>query len=322
MTSGRTTQPERGGHPTVPARHLLSIDPLTTRDLGSIVDSALRIKESDAAVDKLLAGEGALATLFFEPSTRTRASFERAGTRLGLHVMNLDVGASSVAKGESLIDTLRTVESLGARFIVMRHASSGVHEFASTRLATASLLNAGDGRHQHPTQALLDCVTLTERFGTIQGRTIAIVGDILHSRVARSNIAAFTKLGARVRLVGPRSMLPETIGEAFGVELFHELEPGVAGADAVYLLRSQLGRQPAPGFGAGAGYHRLFGLTSARLDAINPDAVVLHPGPANPGVECSAELLDSARALVRAQVSDGVAARMAALLWLAGKHPS
>jgi aspartate carbamoyltransferase catalytic subunit len=183
-------------------------------------------------------------------------------------------------------------------------------------------LNAGDGRHQHPTQALLDCVTLIERFGSLEGKTIAIVGDILHSRVARSNIGAFTKLGARVRLVGPRSMLPAEMGEAFGVECVHDLVSGIEGADVLYLLRIQLERQSSAVFGSGGEYHRLFGLTSARLASINPKAIVMHPGPANHGVEASGELLASEKSLVREQVANGVVARMSALLWLCGRAVS
>jgi len=310
-------EPAQSGEPSLKSRHLLSIDPLHTRELASLVELALEIKATDEPRQDL-AGM-TVANLFFEPSTRTRASFEQAARRLGADVLSLDVSASSVAKGESLVDTLHTIESVGARVIVMRHASSGVHEFAAAHLTTASLLNAGDGRHQHPTQALLDCVTLTERLGSIQGKTIAIVGDILHSRVARSNIAAFSKLGARVRLVGPRTMLPPTIAEAFGVESHHSLEEGIRGADAVYILRIQLERQARAIYGSGSEYHRQFGLSSARLEELNPSALVMHPGPVNPGVEMTAELMRSPRSLIRAQVANGVFARMACLAWLTGK---
>ena len=314
LTQNAETQGERG----IPSRHLTSIDPLTKRDLEGLVDLALRCKQeashgpSDALRGRLV------ANLFYEASTRTRASFERAAMLLGADVMNLEMGSTSVVKGESLVDTLHTIESVGARFIVMRHASSGIHEAVAAHLRSASLLNAGDGRHQHPTQALLDCVTLRERLRSLEGKTIAIVGDILHSRVARSNISAFSKLGARVRLVGPRTMLPETIGDAFGVEVSHDLACGIDGVDCVYLLRIQLERQRRAIYGAGGEYHRNFGLSTKRLDATNPGAVVMHPGPANHGVEATGELLASDRSLVREQVANGVYARMAALRWLEG----
>jgi len=305
--------------PTLRRRHLLSIDPLTKRDLTGLIDLAISLKSRDSEGPLGTFRGVTLANLFFEASTRTRASFEQAARRLGADVLNLDVSASSVSKGESLIDTLHTIESVGARFFVVRHAGAGMHEFLSPYLASGSLINAGDGRHQHPTQALLDCVTLVERLGSLEGKTIAIVGDILHSRVARSNISAFAKLGARVRLVGPRTMLPETIGEAFGVETFHTLDEGIRGADVVSLLRIQLERQERPIFSSGSEYHRLFGLSSARLDSINPDAVVMHPGPVNPGVEMTTELMRSERTLIREQVANGVFARMATMLWLDGR---
>ncbi|MEQ9616700.1 MAG: aspartate carbamoyltransferase catalytic subunit [Phycisphaerales bacterium] len=320
MSQPTRTQHDSRTEPGLRPRHLLSVDPLTRRDLEAIIDLALSLKATDEPRGDL-AGL-TLANLFFEPSTRTRASFEQAARRLGADVLNLDMGASSVVKGESLVDTLHTIESVGARFVAMRHASSGVHEFAAPHLTTASLLNAGDGRHQHPTQALLDCVTLCEKLGSIEGKTIAIVGDILHSRVARSNIAAFSKLGARVRLVGPRTMLPRTIVDAFGVDATHELAEGVRGADAVYLLRIQLERQERAIYGSGGAYHRQFGLSTKRLDELNPGAIVMHPGPVNPGVEMTAELMTSARSLIRAQVTNGVFARMAAMLWLCGKGAS
>ncbi|CAE7760743.1 pyrC, partial [Symbiodinium necroappetens] len=246
------------------------------RDLERLVETALELKATDEPRGDL--SGLTLANLFFEASTRTRASFEQAARRLGADVLNLDMGASSVVKGESLVDTLHTIESVGARFVAMRHAASGVHEYVAPRLTSASLLNAGDGRHQHPTQALLDCVTLHEKLGSIEGKTIAIVGDILHSRVARSNIAAFTKLGARVRLVGPRTMLPQTIVDAFGVDATHDLAEGIANADVVYLLRIQLERQARAIYGSGGEYHRHYGLSTKRLDVLNPGAIVMHPG--------------------------------------------
>jgi len=303
-----------------PHRHLLGIEGLTPQEIGSILDLADTYVDQNRQINKkgsVLSGRTQI-NLFFEASTRTLSSFELAGKRLGADVMNMSVSSSSIKKGETLIDTAATLNAMHPDLIVVRHGDSGAVELLSQKVSCA-VLNAGDGSHEHPTQALLDCVTLVERLGSLEGKTIAIVGDILHSRVARSNISAFAKLGARVRLVGPRTMLPETIGEAFGVETFHTLDEGIRGADVVSLLRIQLERQERPIFSSGSEYHRLFGLSSARLDSINPDAVVMHPGPVNPGVEMTTELMRSERTLIREQVANGVFARMATMLWLDGR---
>ncbi|MET3892337.1 aspartate carbamoyltransferase catalytic subunit [Bosea sp. OAE506] len=258
--------------------------------------------------------------LFFEPSTRTQASFELAGKRLGADVMNMSVASSSVKKGETLIDTAATLNAMRPDIIVVRHHAAGaVHLLA--RKVGCSVVNAGDGAHEHPTQALLDALTIRRNKGRIMGLTVAICGDILHSRVARSNIILLNALGAKVRLIAPSTLLPAGI-ERMGVEVFTDMNKGLEGADIVMMLRLQLERMHGAFVPSSKEYFRYFGLDREKLQRAQPDALVMHPGPMNRGVEISSEVADGAQSLIREQVEMGVAVRMAVLDALAQHLPN
>lgn len=297
--------------PTASARHLLQIQELGASAIEAFLLRAQQFR--DRPPPAILAGRR-LVNLFFENSTRTRTSFETAARRLGADVTNFDLASSSVKKGESLLDTVRTIDAMEPDFIVLRHASAGAPAFIAAH-TRASMINAGDGSHEHPTQALLDALTLKQRFGRIAGLRIAIVGDLLHSRVARSNIWCLGTLGAKLTLAGPRAFVPETYAGfgGFDVRVTHDLAAAVEGADAVMLLRIQLERMQKGLFPSLSEYHRVYGLTSERLDRMAPKAVVLHPGPFNRGVEISGELADSERSLILQQVANGVPTRMGVL---------
>ena len=295
-----------------PSRHLIDLDHLDVRELRGLLDDAIALRADPWCGD--LQGRGA-AMLFFEASTRTRLSFEGAARRCGALVTRFDAGTSSVVKGETLVETVRTVEAIGADYLVMRHAGSGSVERAARAVRRASVINGGDGRRRHPTQALLDAATMQHHLGRVEGLRVAIVGDTLHSRVARSNALLLKRLGASVVFVGPRSLVPDW-SRALGIEVCHELKSGLHGADVVYTLRLQLERQRG-GLVASLGeYQRGFGVTRERMEWAKSGAVVMHPGPVNPDVELSAELLDSDRCLVHEQVEMGVYARMAVLRML------
>jgi aspartate carbamoyltransferase catalytic subunit len=254
--------------------------------------------------------------LFFEPSTRTRTSFELAAKRLSTDVINFSVPTSSVVKGETLRDTALTVEALGAETIIVRHGASGVpHMLAGA--VRASVINAGDGMNEHPTQALLDAFTIRDKKGAVEGLTVAIVGDVLHSRVAKSNIYCLGKLGARIRLIGPPTLLPPAMRN-LGIETFFSMEDGLRDVDVMMMLRIQTERQGTGFFPSAKEYFRNWGLTSERAALARPDAIVMHPGPMNRGVEITSSVADGPQSVILDQVTNGLAVRMAVLYLLAG----
>jgi aspartate carbamoyltransferase catalytic subunit len=283
-----------------------------------ILDKAAIFKQAMAQGHKhlpLLTGKTCV-TLFFENSTRTRTSFEMAAKRLSADVIGFSVATSSVTKGETLLDTVRTIESMGADIIVMRHQNSGAPYLVSRR-ARASIVNAGDGTHEHPTQGLLDAFTIQEVKGRIDGLNVAIVGDILHSRVARSNLYALIKLGARVTLVGPATLVPRTF-EQFGARVCHSLMEGIENADVINILRIQHERMNSNYFPSIREYRLLYGITAERLRAARPSVMIMHPGPINRGVEIDQDVADGPLSVIQRQVTNGVAVRMAVLYLLSG----
>jgi len=300
------------------SKDLLGIKELTKDEITLILDTASGFKDVlKRDIKKVPALRGKTAVnLFFEPSTRTRTSFELAEKRLSLDVLNLSVTTSSVVKGETLIDTALNVQALGADFMIIRHSSSGAPHLLS-KIVHASVVNAGDGINEHPTQALLDAFTIKERMGRLEGIKIAIVGDILHSRVAKSNIYLLTKFGAEVRLIGPPTLIPKEI-ESLGVKVFHNIDEGLKEVDVVMMLRIQMERQGKGFFPSTLEYFRHWGLTTERLSIAAKDAIVMHPGPMNRGVEIASEIADSPRSVILEQVTNGLAVRMAVLYLLAG----
>jgi aspartate carbamoyltransferase catalytic subunit len=308
--------------PTFPHRHLLGIEGLSRPDIEALLEMADDAVEVSRRIEKkkaTLRGRTQI-NLFFEPSTRTQSSFELAGKRLGADVMNMSVAASSVKKGETLIDTAATLNAMRPDIIVVRHYAAGaVHLLA--RKVDCSVVNAGDGAHEHPTQALLDALTIRRNKGRIEGLVVAICGDILHSRVARSNIILLQALGARVRVVAPSTLLPAGI-DRFGVEVFSRMTEGLRDADIVMMLRLQRERMNGSFVPSVKEYFRFFGLDSEKLAYAKPDALVMHPGPMNRGVEISSAIADGAQSLIREQVEMGVAVRMAVLEALASHLPN
>ncbi len=299
-------------------KDLLSIASLTPEEMYLILSTAESLKEVGGRdIKKVPALRGkTVVNLFFEPSTRTRTSFELAAKRLSADVINFSPSTSSVVKGETLIDTARNIESMQADIIVLRHSSPGAAENLA-KAVRSSVINAGDGWHEHPTQALLDVFTLKEKKGVIEGLTVLIVGDVAHSRVARSNIMALTKLGAQVRVVAPPTMVPRYI-EQFGVTVYYHFDDALIGADAIIMLRLQrerLGKALLPSIRE---YAKLFCLTPERLSLAKPQAIVMHPGPLNRGVEISPAVADSSAAVILDQVSNGVSVRMALMYLLSG----
>jgi aspartate carbamoyltransferase catalytic subunit len=299
-------------------KDLLGIQDLSVEEINLILETAESFKEvSGRDIKKVPTLRGkTVVNLFFEPSTRTRTSFELAAKRLSADVINFAVSASSISKGETLLDTARNIEAMQADFIVLRHPMAGAPN-GLARMLRASVVNAGDGGHEHPTQALLDLYTLREKKREIKGLRLAIVGDIAHSRVARSNIYALTKLGAEVRVVGPPTMMPQEI-ERLGVKVFYDLDEGLRGVDVIMMLRLQLERQGIALFPSIREYSRLYCLTPERVRLAAPDALVMHPGPINRGVEIAPEVADSVSSVILDQVTNGVAVRMAVLYLLSG----
>jgi aspartate carbamoyltransferase catalytic subunit len=298
-------------------KHLLSIDDLDVEGLTELLDlSEQFVAVNQREIPKVPALRGkVVASLFYEDSTRTRLSFETAAKRLSCDVMTFSVSQSSVKKGESLLDTVQTIEAMGIDAIVIRHPAAGApHRVAGW--TDASVINAGDGRHAHPTQALLDVLTL-RRHRPVEGARVAIVGDVRHSRVARSNVKALQLLGADVTLVAPPTLLPESL-EGWPVHVDHELDHVISEVDVVMLLRMQFERQREALFPTVREYTARYGLTEARAERLKPDALIMHPGPMNRGVEVAASVADGAASLVTEQVANGVAVRMAVLYTLLG----
>lgn len=299
-------------------KDLLGIKELSVEDINLILDTAAGFKDVlGRDIKKVPALRGkTTVNLFFEPSTRTRTSFELAAKRLSMDVINFSVPTSSFVKGESLIDTALTVQALGADFIIIRHSSAGVPHLLARKLR-ASVINAGDGTNEHPTQALLDAFTIREKKNKIQGLDIAIVGDIMHSRVAKSNIYSLTKLGAKIRLIGPPTLIPKEM-EDIGVGVFHSIEEGLKDVDVVMMLRIQMERQGKGFFPSTEEYSKNWGLTSERLFLAKDDVIVMHPGPMNRGIEISSEIADGPKSVILEQVTNGLAVRMAVMYLLAG----
>ena len=303
-------------------KHLLDIESLTVEEINTVLDTARGFKAvGERAIKKVPALRGkTVINLFVEPSTRTRISFELAAQRLSADLVNFGVEASSFKKGETLKDTARNLEALNADMIIIRHSASGAPHFLS-RVLNASVINAGDGAHEHPTQALLDLFTIREKKGRIAGLNVTILGDILYSRVARSNIWALTKLGAKVTLCGPETLVPKMF-ERMGCRVTYNVEEAIRDADIINLLRIQHERQRKAMFPSIGEYTQMFGLNKARLEKTRPDALIMHPGPINRGVEIDSEIADCSRSVILEQVTNGLAVRMAVLYLVnGGKNP-
>lgn len=302
-------------------KDLVGLEGLSSETITGILDTAEPFKEiSERAIKKVPVLRGkTIVNLFFEPSTRTRISFEFAETRLGADTVNISSSGSSVVKGETLVDTARNLEAMRIDMVVIRHGSSGAAKFLADRIPS-NVINAGDGQHEHPTQALLDMLTIRDRLGRIEGLKVCIVGDIVHSRVARSNIFGLRALGAEVAVCGPRSLIPYGI-EELGVESFNHIEDAIEWADALNILRLQLERMNTGFIPSLREYNRVFGVTRARLARAPRDTVILHPGPINRGVEIDSAVADGPQSVILPQVTNGVAVRMAVLYLLAGGVP-
>ncbi|MFW6192029.1 MAG: aspartate carbamoyltransferase catalytic subunit [Gemmatimonadota bacterium] len=302
-------------------KDLVGLESLTGEQIEGILDTAEPFKEiSERRIKKVPVLRGTtVVNLFFEPSTRTRISFEFAEKRLSADTVNISASGSSVQKGETLVDTARNLEAMRIDMVVMRHGSSGAAQFLAERIPS-NVINAGDGQHEHPTQALLDLLTLRDNFGRLEGLRVCIVGDILHSRVARSNIWGLLATGAEVAVCGPGTLIPLRV-EDLGIQVFTSVEEAVEWADALYVLRLQLERMEAGFVPSLREYNRFFGVTSERLERASDDLLVLHPGPMNRGVEIDSDVADGPRSVILPQVTNGVAVRMAVLYLLAGGRP-
>ena len=316
MTHAATAHEPRFAH-----RHLLGIEGLKPAEIEWLLDLAETAVELSRRSEKkraTLRGRTQI-NLFFEASTRTQSSFELAGKRLGADVMNMSVASSSVKKGETLVDTAQTLNAMRPDILVVRHHAAGAVALLARKVG-CSVVNAGDGAHEHPTQALLDALTIRRNKGRIAGLTVAICGDILHSRVARSNILLLNALGARVRLVAPSTLLPAGAA-ALGAEVYRRMDEGLAGVDVVMMLRLQRERMDGSFIPSVREYYRYFGLDAAKLALAKEDAIVMHPGPMNRGVEIDPEIADGPRSVIGEQVEMGVAVRIAVLEALAGNLP-
>ena len=301
-------------------RHLLDLQSLSATELTLVLDTARAFRAvGERAIKKVPALRGkTVVNLFVEPSTRTRISFELAALRLSADVINFTAEASSLKKGETLKATVRNLEALNADFIILRHGASGAPHFLS-RFARAHVVNAGDGAHEHPTQGLLDVFTIRERMGRIEGLNVTILGDIQYSRVARSNIWALATLGANVTLCGPSTLVPKVFESLHPrIRVTWDLDDGLRGADVVNLLRIQHERQRVSAFPSIGEYASLFGLTPARMAGVRKDALIMHPGPINRGVEIASEVADGPQSVILEQVTNGLAVRMAVLFLLNG----
>jgi aspartate carbamoyltransferase catalytic subunit len=311
MTPPKTTSSALG-------KDLLALEPLSPEQIKLILDTAEPFKEiSERAIKKVPTLRGAtVVNLFFEASTRTRVSFEFAEKRMSADTVSIAASGSSVQKGETLVDTARNLEAMRIDMVVMRHGASGAASFLAERIES-NVINAGDGTHEHPTQGLLDMLTLRDHFKKLEGLKVCIVGDVLHSRVARSNIWGLKKMGAKVGVCGPRSLLPNAIDE-FGVEVFKRVEEAIEWADALNILRIQLERMQAGYIPSVREYNRVFGVTRERLERAKRDVLILHPGPMNRGVEIDSDVADGPFSVILDQVTNGVAVRMAVLYLLSG----
>ena len=303
----------RRSEPIVAHTHLLGIEALSPRDISALLDLSDTYVELNRQIDKKqsnLRGRTQI-NLFFEASTRTQSSFELAGKRLGADVMNMSVSASSIKKGETVLDTAMTLNAMHPDILIVRHHMAGAVELLSQKV-NCSVVNAGDGSHEHPTQALLDALTIRRRKGRLQGLSVAICGDILHSRVARSNILLLQAMGARVRIVAPSTLLPAA-ADKLGVEVFTNMADGLEGCDIVMMLRLQQERMNGSFVPSTREYFHFFGLDEAKLAYAKPDALVMHPGPMNRGIEIDSLVADGMRSVIHEQVEMGVAVRMAVL---------
>ena len=299
-------------------KHLLGIQSLSASDITTVLDTAESFYEiSTREVKKVptLIGK-TIINLFFEPSTRTRSSFELAAKRLSADIVNFNLNASSAAKGETFKDTILNLEAMNPDAIIIRHSCSGASHYAST-FSQSNIINAGDGSHEHPTQALLDAFTMRQEKKDFQNLKVVIVGDILHSRVARSNIFLLRKMGARITLVGPPSLLPEEF-KKFGVEIDFNLDHAVKGADVIMMLRIQMERQTKNFFPSIREYRNLYSLSAQRFGRAKKNAIIMHPGPINRGVELTADMADCTKSVILKQVENGIAVRMAVLYLLLG----
>jgi len=299
-------------------RHLLGIRELSPEEILLVLDTAEAMKEvGQRTIKKVPTLRGrTVVNLFFEPSTRTRTSFEIAEKRLSADTLNVAIGTSSVVKGETLVDTAMNIEAMAPSMIVLRHASAGAPHLLA-RICKAAIVNAGDGMHEHPTQALLDAFTIRSHKGRIAGLKVVIVGDLLHSRVLRSNVLLLTRLGAEVWVCAPATLIPPGL-EAHGVRVTTKVDEAVAGADVIMMLRIQLERMQGGFFPSLREYFTTFGMTEARVARAKPDVIIMHPGPINRGVEIASEVADGSSSVILEQVANGVAVRMAVLYLLAG----
>ena len=299
-------------------KDLIGLEPLSANQIRTVLDTAEPFKEiSERPIKKVPVLRGkTIVNLFFEPSTRTRVSFEFAEKRLSADTVNVTAAGSSVVKGETLVDTARNMEAMRIDMVVMRHIASGAARFLAERIPS-NVINAGDGWHEHPTQGLLDLLTIRDHKGRIEGTRVCIVGDILHSRVARSNIYGLLKLGAEVGVCGPPTLLPVGIQE-LGVQVFRRVEEAIEWADVLNVLRLQLERMQGGFVPSLREYNRFYGVSSARLERAREDLLILHPGPINRGVEMDSDVADGPRSVILNQVTNGVAVRMAVLYLLAG----
>ena len=299
-------------------KDLIGLAGMTREQITTILDVAEPLKEvSERAIKKVPTLRGmTVVNLFYEASTRTRISFEFAEKRMSADTVNVAAAASSVSKGETLVDTARNLEAMRIDMVVVRHPGSGAARFLAERIES-NVINAGDGTHEHPTQGLLDLLTLREKLGTLEGKRVCIVGDVLHSRVARSNIWGLKAMGAEVAVCGPRSLLPNAIHE-MGVQVFDRVEAAIEWADALNVLRLQLERMQLGYIPSLREYNRVFGVTRARLERAPRDLIILHPGPMNRGVEIDSDVADGPHSVILHQVTNGVAVRMAVLYLLAG----
>ena len=302
-------------------KDLIGLEPLDAEKIKMILDTAEPFKEiSERAIKKVPVLRGkTIVNLFFEPSTRTRISFEFAEKRLSADTVNIAASGSSVQKGETLVDTARNLEAMRIDMVVMRHGSSGAARFLAERIPS-NVINAGDGRHEHPTQGLLDLLTIRDHRGRIEGLRVCLVGDVLHSRVARSNIWGLTRLGAEVAVCGPRTLLPANVSD-LGVQVFTSIDEAIEWADVLNVLRLQFERMQAGYVPSVREYNRVYGVTRERVERAPRDLLILHPGPMNRGVEIDSDVADGPHSVILDQVTNGVAVRMAVLYLLAGGAP-